>query len=38
MRGGTHEIFLARPVHVAMNSDSEVGPLLYYRGAFDLAS
>ncbi|CEF40703.1 flavin reductase domain protein FMN-binding protein [Acetobacter senegalensis] len=38
LRGGTHEIFLARPVHVAMNSDSEVGPLLYYRGAFDLAS
>lgn len=38
LRGGTHEIFLARPLHVAMNSDSAAGPLLYYRGAFDLAS
>ncbi|NVN10507.1 flavin reductase family protein [Nguyenibacter vanlangensis] len=38
LRGGTHEIFLARPVHVTMNPDPDVGPLLYFRGAFDLTS
>lgn len=35
LRGGTHEIFLARPVHITMNEDVEK-PLLYYRGTFDL--
>ena len=36
LRGGTHEIFLARPVHITMNEDGEMPPLLYYRGTFDL--
>jgi flavin reductase (DIM6/NTAB) family NADH-FMN oxidoreductase RutF len=38
LRGGTHEIFLARPVHVALNSQAGDGPLLYFKGAFDLTS
>ncbi|GBQ34068.1 flavin reductase [Gluconacetobacter azotocaptans] len=36
LRGGTHEVFMARPLHIAMNVRSEVEPLLYYRGTFDL--
>lgn len=36
LRGGTHEIFLARPLRVTVDSDPAAGPLLYFRGAFDL--
>ncbi|WP_367161139.1 flavin reductase family protein (plasmid) [Kozakia baliensis] len=36
LRGGTHEIFLARPLHISMNENAQSAPLLYYRGAFDL--
>lgn len=35
LRGGTHEIFLGRPMHITMNENTDK-PLLYYRGTFDL--
>ncbi|GEN61644.1 flavin reductase family protein [Acetobacter nitrogenifigens] len=36
LRGGTHEIFLARPLHIRLNEKADSGPLLYFRGAFEL--
>ena len=38
LRGGTHEIFLARPVSVTMHTEESTLPLLYFKGAFDLAA
>ncbi|GAJ29695.1 flavin reductase family protein [Acidomonas methanolica] len=37
LRGGTHEIFLARPDHITMNSRADAAPLLYFRGSFSLS-
>lgn len=36
LRGGTHEIFLAKPVSIEFHPDRASQPLLYFRGAFDL--
>lgn len=38
LRGGTHEIFLAKPVSIGFHPDQGSQPLLYFRGAFDLAA
>ncbi|MBS0980730.1 MULTISPECIES: flavin reductase family protein [Acetobacter] len=38
LRGGTHEIFLARPESIEFHQDQSSQPLVYFRGAFDLAA
>ncbi|KXV71532.1 flavin reductase family protein [Acetobacter cerevisiae] len=38
LRGGTHEIFLAQPLSIDFHPDQSSQPLVYFRGAFELAA